>query len=113
MLERDFQAHLIREIKERLPGSVVLKTDPNYIQGFPDLLVLYGRHWGALEVKRNAKAHKQPNQSYYIETLGKMSYAGFIHPENEKEILYELQQALKPARPARISKREQLPLDQL
>ena len=32
-LERDFQRGLIAEIKERLPGCLVMKTDPNYIQG--------------------------------------------------------------------------------
>ena len=40
-LERDFQRGLISEIKERLPGCLVMKTDPNYIQGIPDLLVWY------------------------------------------------------------------------
>ena len=36
-LERDFQRKVIKEIGKRLPGSRVLKNDPNYIQGIPDL----------------------------------------------------------------------------
>lgn len=40
MLESKFQSGLIKEIKERFPGSIVLKTDATYIQGFPDLLIL-------------------------------------------------------------------------
>ena len=41
MLESKFQAGLIKELKERFPGCMVLKNDPNYIQGIPDLTVLY------------------------------------------------------------------------
>ena len=41
MLERDFQSKLIKEIKIRLPGALVLKNDANYKQGVPDLLILY------------------------------------------------------------------------
>ena len=40
MLERDFQAKLIRDIKKRFPGCIVLKNDASYIQGFPDLTIL-------------------------------------------------------------------------
>ena len=39
MLENKFQAKLIKEIKEEFPGCIVLKNDPTYIQGVPDLLV--------------------------------------------------------------------------
>ena len=62
MLERDYQRHVIKTLKDMFPGCIVLKTDPNYKQGIPDLLILYENHWGALEVKRSSKAHHQPNQ---------------------------------------------------
>lgn len=93
-VERDFQAKLIKEIKALFPGCVVLKNDPNYIQGFPDLLVLYGNRWAALECKRNTNASHRPNQDYYIDILGSMSYAAFVCPENKEDVLNELQQAL-------------------
>ena len=44
-LERDFQSKLIKEIKQRFPGCVVMKNDPNYIQGIPDLTILYNDRW--------------------------------------------------------------------
>ena len=66
MLERDFQAKLIKEIKNRLPGSMVLKNDPNYKQGVPDLLVLHRDRWAALEVKASPKAKCRPNQDWYV-----------------------------------------------
>lgn len=94
ILERDFQARLIRRIKEEIPGSVVLKTDPNYRQGFPDLLILYGKHWAGLEVKKEERAPHRPNQDYYIQLLNEMSYARFIYPENEEEILHDIREAL-------------------
>ena len=41
MLENKFQSKLVSELKERFPGCIVLKLDPTYIQGVPDLLVLH------------------------------------------------------------------------
>lgn len=90
--ERDFQATLIKDLKTLLPGCVVLKSDANYIQGFPDLLILHEQKWAALECKREEDAHKQPNQEYYVNMLDNMSYARFISPENRNEVLNELQQ---------------------
>ena len=95
-LERDFQAGLIRELKARFPGAVVLKLDANYIQGIPDLLVLWKSRWAALECKRNAKAGRRPNQEYYVTLLDGMSFSRFICPENREEVLDELQQTFNP-----------------
>lgn len=95
MKESAFQANLIRRIKTILPDCIVLKNDPNYIQGMPDLLILENDRWAALEVKISSTATHQPNQNYYVDKMNSMSYAAFICPENEEEILYELQQALR------------------
>lgn len=102
--ENRFQKELIEDIKSRFPKAVVLKNDPDYIQGIPDLIVLNGNRWAALEVKKSEKATHRPNQDYYISKLDEMSYARFVYPENKEEVLYELQQALRPGRKARISK---------
>jgi hypothetical protein len=40
-LEREFQSALIKEMKELFDGCIVMKLDPEYIQGIPDLLILY------------------------------------------------------------------------
>lgn len=96
--ERDFQAELIKEIKKRFPGSVVLKNDPNYIQGIPDLVVLYEDNWAMLECKRSENAQKRPNQEYYIQTLNDMSYASFISPSTKEEVLNELERSFKAKR---------------
>ena len=89
--ERDFQSGLIREIKDRFPGCVVLKNDSSYIQGIPDLLVLFNEHWAMLECKRSSSASHRPNQQYYVDLLDKMSFSRFICPENKDEVLEELQ----------------------
>lgn len=93
--ESGFQAKLIKELKSRFAGCVVLKTNPNYIQGIPDLLVLFKNRWAALECKRSAKAVHQPNQDYYIHELGEMSYASFVYPENKEDVLNGLQRAFE------------------
>lgn len=91
-LERDFQSGLIKEIKKRFNGCLVMKTDPTYIQGLPDLLILFKDKWASLEVKRSLNASKRPNQEYYVDLMNKMSFSRFICPENKEEILNELQQ---------------------
>ena len=93
--ESKFQSKLIKELKETFPGCMVLKNDPNYIQGVPDLLVLYGKHWAALECKRTSSSPHQPNQDYYVKKMNKMSFGRFIFPDNKKEVLDELQSAFK------------------
>ena len=95
MLERDFQARLIKELKAMFKGCVVCKLDPDYIQGIPDLLILYKDRWATLECKRNAKANRQPNQEHYVQQMNGMSFSRFIYPENKEEVLSELQQAFE------------------
>lgn len=90
-LERDFQARLIKELKQRFAGCMVLKNDSSYLQGVPDLLVLYNDHWATLEVKRSSSAKYRPNQAYYVDLMDKMSFSRFICPENKDEVLGELQ----------------------
>ena len=89
-LESAFQKELIDEIKEMFPGCVVIKNDPNYIQGFPDLTILHGDKWAVLEVKKNEKSSHQPNQDYYVDKLDKMGFCSFIYPENKDHILHLL-----------------------
>ena len=93
-LERDFQAKLIKELKMIFKGCIIMKNDPTYIQGIPDLIILYKDKWAALEVKKSANASHRPNQEYYVDIMDKMSFASFIYPENKEEVLYELQQTL-------------------
>ena len=112
MLESKFQAGLVKELKERFPGCIVMKNDANYIQGIPDLTILYNKRWAMLETKQSGKASHRPNQDYYIRQCDEMSFARFISPENKEEVLDELQQALQPHRKARLSGSKQIPLDQ-
>lgn len=98
--ENKFQRDLIKEIKNRFPGSIVLKNDPTYCQGIPDLLILYEDHWAALECKRSSKEGPRPNQEYYVRRMNQMSYASFIYPENKEEVLYGMEEALQSQRTA-------------
>lgn len=95
MLESKFQHKLIKEIKKKFPGCMVLKNDPNYIQGIPDLIVLYKNKWAALETKRSLGAKHQPNQDFYVNKMNKMSFASFIFPENKEDILNALERSFK------------------
>lgn len=95
MLERNFQSDLIKELRYRFPGCIIMKNDPNYIQGIPDLIILYGDKWATLELKKHAKAKHRPNQDYYVGRMDEMSFSRFIYPENKEEVLYELQQAFR------------------
>lgn len=90
MTENVFQSKLIKEIKSRFPGCIVMKNDSSYIQGIPDLLILYKNKWVSLEVKKDAKASHRPNQDYYVNKMNEMSYSAFIYPENKEAILDEV-----------------------
>jgi len=103
--ESKFQRELIEELEDRFPGCIVMKNDPTYIQGIPDLLVLYKNKWAALEVKRSAHEHHQPNQDYYISVMDEMSFASFVYPENKEDVLDEMEQAFIPRRKTRVSRR--------
>lgn len=95
MKENKFQSDLIKELKMIFPGCVVIKNDPNYIQGIPDLLILFNDRWAALECKKEKKSKHRPNQDFYISQMNNMSYASFIYPENKEDVINELQSALR------------------
>ena len=93
--ESQYQSKLVKRIKDRFPGAVVLKTDPSQMQGIPDLLVLNNDKWALLEVKQSKDAKKRPNQEYYVDKFSKMSYSSFIFPENEEEVLNAMERTFK------------------
>lgn len=95
MNENKFQANLIKELKQLFPGCLVMKLDSAYIQGIPDLLILYGSHWATLECKKSEVSAVRPNQRYYVNLMNEMSFSRFICPENKEVVLHELQQSFK------------------
>lgn len=104
--EGDFQSDLIKEIEERFEGSMVMKLDARYIQGIPDLLVLYKDKWATLECKREEEASKQPNQPYYVKKMDEMSFSRFVYPENKEEVLNDLSRSFETRRSACNTKRK-------
>ena len=95
MKESQFQSSLIKEIRCRFPGCIIFKTDASYLQGAPDLLILYKDRWASLEVKRSKGASHQPNQAYYVETMNNMSFSAFIYPENKEDVLHDMERSLQ------------------
>lgn len=102
--ENEFQRKLIEEIEFMFPGCMVTKNDPTYIQGIPDLTILYKKKWAVLECKKSENEPYRPNQEYYLDKLSKMSFAKAIYPENKEEVLNELQRTFKTSRSTRISR---------
>lgn len=95
MLENNFQSDLIKELKRYFPGCIIMKNDSSYIQGIPDLTILYKKHWATLEVKKSMGEPKRPNQDYYVDVMNGMSFSRFIYPENKEEVLHDLQSAFE------------------
>lgn len=104
MKESAFQTKLIEELEQMFPGCIIMKNDPDYIQGIPDLTILYRKKWATLECKKSESASHQPNQDYYVDTMRRMSYSAYIYPENKERVLSELQQAFKVRRSSRVSR---------
>ena len=93
MKESKLQSDLIKEIKGTFKGCIVTKLDPRYKQGIPDLLILYEDKWATLECKKSQKESHRPNQDYYVNEMNKMSFSSFIYPENEEEVLNEMERS--------------------
>lgn len=93
MNETQYETKLKRKIRDRFPGCHILKNDSRRTQGLPDILILFNNTWAMLEIKMAENSVKQPNQDYYIETFHNMSFAAFINPDNEEEVLNALQSA--------------------
>lgn len=90
-LESTYQASLLKRLRKAYRGRILAtKTDPGMVQGIPDLIVLCGGRYALLEVKRSVDASKRPNQAHYIEKFGRESFASFIYPENEHDVIYEM-----------------------
>lgn len=104
MLESRYQAQLIKKLQAMFEGCVILKNDSSYLQGVPDLTILYKDRWAMLEVKATgAWVREQPNQEHWIRMLDDMSFAAFIHPGNEEEVLDALQHTFWDIRYPRVS----------
>ena len=101
--EAQYQAKLIKKIEDLLPGCFILKNDPGYKPGVPDLIILFSYMWAMLEVKLSEESYVRPNQVHYVRLLNSMSFASFINPDNEENVLYDLQCAFGLIRPPRIS----------
>lgn len=96
MNERSYQIGLINRLRRRFPGCHIMKNDPSMTQGIPDILILYRNTWAMLEVK--VRDQFQPNQEHLVAHFNNMSYAAFISPENEEEVLNDLQSTFERAR---------------
>lgn len=103
MIESLYQRRIIKRLYELFPECIILKNDASYKQGVPDIIILFDNKWAMLEFKRSDKSSIRPNQEYYIELLDSMSFASFIYPENEEDVLYDLQLAFGTIGSSRIS----------
>ena len=98
MNERQYSRHLVETLHSLFPECFIIKNDPRQRQGLPDILVLWNKKWAMLEIKINGKANVQPNQDFYVDLFNEMSFASFINPENEEEVLGDLQLAFGSSR---------------
>ena len=96
--ESKYQHDLIKKIKNRFPDAFVLKNDSSYIQGIPDLTVLWKDKWATLECKKSKEDYDKdftPNQHIYVHKMNKMSFSSFIFPENEQEVLDAMERSFQ------------------
>ena len=107
MLEGGYKPKLIRKLERMFPGCIIIKNDEQLFQGIPDMLILWHDKWAMLEVKKSRTAAARPNQPEWVAHFDKMSFAAFIYPENEEEVLHDLQSAFRPSRPTRSASKRQ------
>lgn len=96
-----YKVKLIEKLERMFPGALIYGNDPlRSHQGIPDLTILYNDRWAMLEVKASLTAKRQPNQPHWVAHYNELSFAAFICPENETEVLNALQAALTSSRAA-------------
>ena len=88
-----YQGRLMKKLERMFPEAVVFRGPCQEIQGIPDIIILWGDTWAALEVKEFEYSDQQPNQEWWVNRLHDMSFSAFIYPSNEKEVLDALQSA--------------------
>lgn len=93
-----YQRSLIRKLNLLFPGCFIMRNDPSQTQGILDILILFNDRWAMLETKKASTAAKQPNQEYYVDKFGEMSFASFISPQTEEQVLNDLQLAFGVSR---------------
>lgn len=96
--ERQYQRRLVNQLKELFPGCYIEQKRAGTQQGMPDILILWRNRWAMLEVKRDSDSDHRPNQDFYINKFSGMAFASFIYPENEEQVLYDLQTAFGAVR---------------
>jgi len=101
--ENAYQSRLVRKLKRMFPGCEILKNDSGYRPGIPDLTIYWGPYWAMLEVKDAPRSRKRPNQDFYVNKMNDMSFAAFVCPENEEEVLAALQEAFASRGSALVS----------
>ena len=103
MLEAGYRRKLVKKLNDLFPGCFVFENDPSKNQGIPDLLILFKGFWAMLELKISASAPMRPNQGYHIQRFNNMSFAALIYPENEEQVLSDLQSAFGARRATCLS----------
>ena len=98
MLENKYKQKLVKKLRVMFPDCHIQHNDARESPGIPDLTIFVGDRWGMLEVKKSAKETCRPNQEYWVEHYNTMSFAAFIYPENEEQVLNELQRSLGSTR---------------
>jgi hypothetical protein len=88
--EAAYQKVVTDKLAVMFPDCLIMLNDPRARQGIPDILILWGCRWAMLEVKRSEDAPIRPNQEYYVEHYAGMSFASFIYPEIEADVLHDL-----------------------
>lgn len=88
--EGSFQHDVIEKLKALFPNCIILKNDPNYLQGIPDLTIFFKDKWAMLEVKKSKDEPFRPNQEFYIQYANNMSFSRVIFPENMERVLADL-----------------------
>lgn len=94
MLEKDFQAKIIKWLKSKKCMVFKMQMNATTKAGTPDLFFVKEGFWGAIEVKKSKNAKVQPGQKENVEKMNEWSWARIVYPENWEEAKAELEEML-------------------
>lgn len=95
--EGNFKSKLIQKLEKKYPDFIITKLEADLKNGIPDIVIFGDKNrWATLEAKKSKEevTKSRPNkraQDYYVSKMGKMGYSSYVYPENEEEVLSELE----------------------
>lgn len=94
MLEKDFQAKVIRYLKSKGCFTWKMQQNATTQSGVADVFFCKEGFYGFIECKKSKTSPLRPGQKEFIDKMNEWSYGVIAYPENFEKVKAELEEML-------------------